>query len=74
MKVIFLSQNLRQKRRERHLTQEMLAERCDCSVRYLRDLETGVKDNPSAALFLQLVFALNVSAEELICMEEGERS
>ena len=70
MRVIFLHQRLQQKRKEKQLTQEMLAEQCDCSVRYLRDLELGAKHNLSAALFLQLVYALDVPADELLRIEQ----
>ena len=73
MTVTFLHQRLRQKRREKHLTQEMLAEQCDCSVRYLRDLETGVKGNPSAVLLFHIVCALGVSPEELISVEQTQQ-
>jgi len=72
MRVIFLHQRLQQKRREKQLTQEMLAERCDCSVRYLRDLELGVKCNLSAALFLQIISVLDVPADELLRIEQDD--
>ena len=70
MRVTFLHQRLRQKRKEKHMSQEMLAEQCDCSVRYLRDLEQGTKCNLSASLLFQIVTALDVSAEELMHIEE----
>lgn len=72
MRVTFLHERLQQKRKEKHLTQEMLAERCDCSVRYLRDLELGVKCNLSAALFFQIVYILDVPADELLCIEQDD--
>jgi len=72
MRVIFLHERLQQKRKEKHLTQEMLAERCDCSVRYLRDLELGVKCNLSAALFLQIAYVLDVPADELLRIEQDD--
>ena len=72
MRVIFLHERLQQKRKEKHLTQEMLAERCDCSVRYLRDLELGVKCNLSAALLIQILYALDVPAEELRRIEQDD--
>ena len=72
MRVIFLHERLQQKRKEKHLTQEMLAERCDCSVRYLRDLELGVKCNLSAALLIQILHALDVPAEELLRIEQDD--
>ena len=70
MRVTFLHQRLQEKRKEKHLTQEMLAERCDCSVRYLRDLELGAKYNLSAALLIQILYALDVPAEELLRIEQ----
>ena len=72
MRVIFLHERLQQKRKEKHLTQETLAERCDCSVRYLRDLELGVKCNLSAALFFQIVYILDVPADELLRIEQDD--
>ena len=72
MRVTFLHERLQQKRKEKHLTQEMLAERCDCSVRYLRDLELGVKCNLSAALFLQITYVLDVPADELLRIEQDD--
>lgn len=72
MRVTFLHQRLQQKRKEKQLTQEMLAERCDCSVRYLRDLELGVKCNLSAALFFQIVYILDVPADELLRIEQDD--
>ena len=72
MRVTFHHQRLRQKRKEKHMSQEMLAERCNCSVRYLRDLERGVKCNLSASLLFQIVIELDVSAEELMCIETEE--
>ena len=72
MKVTFLYQRLRQKRKEKHMSQEALAERCDCCVRYLRDLERGAKCNLSAALLLRIMATLDTSAEELMCIEYDE--
>ena len=66
MNVVFQHHILQQRRKEKHLTQETLAELCGCSPRYLRDLEAGTKHNPSAALLIQFVYVLDVSAEELM--------
>ncbi len=66
MEVEFHYHRLRQLREEKHLTQEQLAELCDCSSRYLRELESGRKRNPSAALLLQVLYALDVPAEDVI--------
>ena len=72
MIVVFQHETLRLRRKEKHLTQEMLAERCGCSPRYLRDLEAGEKRNPSAALLIQFVYALDISAEELMAAQPEE--
>ena len=72
MKAIFQNQRLQQRRKEKHLTQEMLAELSDCSTRYLRDLETGIKRNPSGALLCQITCILEVSAEELFVIQQDD--
>lgn len=69
MTVKFQHEKLRQQREEKNLTQEILAERCDCSARYLRDLEAGRKHNPSGALLVQLGMALGMPAETLYITE-----
>ena len=66
MQVIFQYQKIRARRKEKHLTQEMLAECCDCSLRYLWDLEHGRKCNPSAVLLHLLTRALDISMEEIL--------
>lgn len=62
----FNAQKLRAAREGRGMTQEALAERCDTTDRYIRDLETGRKDMPSAALVCRLSVALNVPMESLM--------
>lgn len=62
----FNAQKLRAAREGRCMTQETLAERCDTTDRYIRDLETGRKDMPSAALVCRLSVALNVPMESLM--------
>ena len=44
----------------------MLAELCNTSERYLRDLEAGRKNNPSAALVFQFSDILDVPMHELM--------
>lgn len=66
MQVIFQYQKIQARRKEKHLTQEMLAEFCDCSSRYLRELEHGRMCNPSAVLVHLLTYALDISVEELL--------
>lgn len=68
MLIKFNSCKLRDTRRKSKLSQMLLAEICDTSDRYLRDLERGAKDNPSAALVWILSRALGVTIDDL--MEE----
>lgn len=53
-------------RMERRLTQEMLAEQTDTTDRYIRALEQGCKDNPSASLLYRMSRVLEVPMEELM--------
>lgn len=70
MVVNFMYETMANYRRERKLTQETLAEACGCSVRYLRDLERGVKSNPSGTLVGKLAYALEVPMEELLQLNQ----
>lgn len=72
MQVIFRYQKIQTRRKEKRLTQEVLAECCDCSSRYLRDLEHGKKCNPSAVLLHLLTHALDISMEELLEIQYDE--
>lgn len=72
MTVIFQHQLLQQRRKEKQLTQETLAELCNCTPRYLRDLENGRKNNPSASLVRQIAFILELSAEELLLLQVND--
>lgn len=62
----FNAKKLREARINRRMTQEALAEQCNTTDRYIRDLETGRKDMPSAALVCQLSLALDVPMEALM--------
>ena len=74
MLVKFDAQKLRAARVNRHMTQESLAERCNTTDRYIRDLETGRKNMPSAALVCRLSLALDVPMESLMeITQEKER-
>lgn len=66
----FNAQKLRAARERQCLTQEALAERCDTTDRYIRDLETGRKDMPSAALVCRLSLALGLPMEDLMEINE----
>lgn len=69
MVVKFDSKKLHDERR-RNFTQEVFAEEVDITVRYLRDLEHGVKSNPSGALLCRMCTVLNLSLEDLMIIEE----
>lgn len=62
----FNADKLRTARIKRKMTQELLAERCNTTDRYIRDLESGRKDMPSAALVCQFSLALDVPMEALM--------
>ena len=62
----FNAQKLRAAREKRHITQEALAEQCNTTDRYIRDLEAGRKNMPSAALVCQFSVALGVPMESLM--------
>ena len=68
----FNAEKLRVARMERNITQEMLAERCDTTDRYIRDLEAGRKDMPSAALVCRFSLALDVPMESLMDIVQEE--
>ena len=68
----FNAEKLRVARMERNITQEMLAERCDTTDRYIRDLESGRKDMPSAALVCRFSLALDVPMESLMDIVQEE--
>lgn len=59
-------------RKARKLTQSGLAEQSGSTDRYIRDLESGRKDNPSAALLFQMCSALGVSMDELMEIRENQ--
>ena len=62
----FNADKLRAARANRNMTQETLAERCNTTDRYIRDLESGRKDMPSATLVCQFSMALDVPMEYLM--------
>ena len=68
----FDAQKLRAARMNRQMTQESLAEQCNTTDRYIRDLETGRKNMPSAALVCRLSLALDVSMESLMEITQGK--
>ena len=60
------SQKLKQARIDRNLTLEFVAEQGNTTPRYLRDLESGRKFNPSIAILFGIARSLSVPMEELI--------
>ena len=66
---------LRARRREKALTQEMLAEESGLSDRYIRSLESETAQ-PSASALYRLSIALEVPMDELITaiLDEGDES
>jgi transcriptional regulator with XRE-family HTH domain len=68
----FDSEKLRAARKHKKLSQMHLAELCDSSDRYIRDLERGTKENPSAALVCLMSKVLEVPMEELVKIEKEE--
>lgn len=56
---------LRASRKEKGFTQEKLAEMVGCEVRYLRDLESGKKNNPSFLLVVRICSCLGIQERSL---------
>lgn len=53
-------------RKAKNITQEKLAEQAGTSGRYIRELESGRKHNPSASLLCQMSVALDVQMEDFM--------
>lgn len=68
----FNADKLRAARANRNMTQETLAEQCNTTDRYIRDLEAGRKDMPSAALVCRFSLALDVPMESLMDIVQEE--
>lgn len=68
----FDSAKLRAARKQKKLSQMHLAELCDSSDRYIRDLERGAKENPSAALVCLMSKVLEISMDDLVKIETEE--
>lgn len=56
--------------RKKKYTQAVFAEKVDITIRYVRDLEHGVKDNPSAVLVYKMCKVLEVPMETLMVVQE----
>lgn len=56
---------IRNGRLDKNLTQEQLAEKLDCNLSYLGNIERG-KNTPSLRLFIGIIRILNLSADKFI--------
>ena len=65
MDYIMLGKQIREIRRQRHLTQEKLAEKVDLSVPYISHLERGSK-KPSLEVLTRLAESLGVTVDRLL--------
>ena len=70
--VKFNAAHLKSAREQKHISQMRLAELCDSSDRYIRALELGKRENPSAVLVWHLCHALELRMEDLMLKQEGE--
>jgi len=61
-----IGENIRKRRQEKKLRQEDLAELCNLSANYIGMIERGEK-LPSLKTFIDIVNALEVSADEILC-------
>ena len=66
MRVKLAGKKVKLLRISKKITQEDLAEQAEATDRYIRDLESGRKSNPSDALLFRMSKILGVSMEELI--------
>lgn len=64
----FLGSRIRAMRLERKITQEKLAEAAGVGVTHISHIETG-NSIPSLQTFVDIVNALECSADDLLCME-----
>lgn len=65
MNKVMIGIRIREARKNKELTQEMLAEMADIGVMYLGEIERG-KKMPSMNVFAKIVNALGVSADYLL--------
>lgn len=63
--------NIRYYRKKRSITQEELAEKCDLSISYIKQIESGKEyKNVSLTVILKIAKSLNVNVEKLFRLEE----
>ncbi len=70
-KKAMLGTRIREIRKRRKLSQEMLAERAGISAQYVSNIERG-KENPTLDLLLRVAEALKVSLREMCDFEAEE--
>lgn len=63
---VALGKRIRQKRKGKKLTQEVLAEKVDVGTTHISHIETGYT-KLSLKTFISIANALDVSADELLC-------
>ncbi len=65
------SNNIRYYRKRCSMTQERLAEKCDLSVSYIKQIESGREyKNVSLTVILKISKALNISVDKLFILSE----
>lgn len=72
MLVKFDGARLRELRELRDMSQAELADRADTTIRYVRAMEKGRKDNPSANMLCRLAFALDAPMEAFMQIQPEE--
>ncbi|WP_256972629.1 helix-turn-helix domain-containing protein [Saccharibacillus sp. O23] len=65
-----LGAKIRKLRKERHMTQEKLAEKAEIDTSYLGQIERGERHSPGIAIIAKIAQALNVSEGELLSGEK----
>lgn len=70
--MVFDGKKLKRYRLESGLSQTKLAARAGVSTRYIRHLERGDKDNPSAKLLKRICMVLNISPDMLFRITGAE--
>lgn len=66
MSAEFNGKKLKSIRKAKRITQEALAEKAALGDRYIRELESGRKSNPSVVLVYRMANTLDVSVEDLM--------
>jgi len=61
-----LSENIKNTRKKKGLSQDKLAKLADVTLTTLVKLESGVNDNPTIKTISKVAKALNVSIDELV--------